>query len=335
MPTVNKQVPTLSPRSQELIRNLSPAAQKGIQDMLDGAVPASELNDFIRMSIYGGNRTGKTTLACDFPKPLLLIQFEPNKTGGGMSIRKVKGVICQRYTSSKEGLLLCKQLHETGGRIPQRFLPELAKQGIHGKEFATYVIDGVTSYQDIILQEVMGWAKLPEQLSFGMVGKERYQERAEKVKEGLRPFTDLPGHTIFLAKEKDHNPNREDYASLNKLRSSLLSESFFAEDVGGSVAGWLHDECDYIGRLYLAKEIITTRTPIKGLKGQITWNETQEETGRIVRRLRTLYHPNFAAGFRSSEPSKVPEHIDEPTYSKIQAVIDGTYVALPQPKKGA
>ncbi len=321
MPQVNKQTPTPRPVARQAV-----GSDPG--DMLAGAVAASDLNDFIRMSIYGGNRVGKTTLACDFPKPLLLIQFEPNKTGGGMSVRKVKGVVCQRYVDSKSGLLLCKQLMDSGGKIPERLRAQAG-----GNVFASYVVDGVTSYQDIILQEVMGWAKRPEQLSFGMVGKERYQERAEKVKEGLRPFAELPGHVIFLGKEKDHNPNREDYASLNKLRSSLLSESFFAEDVGGSVAGWLHDVCDYIGRLYLAKEVIVTNTKIVGLKGAVTWNKTEEETGRIVRRLRTLYHPNYAAGFRSADPSKVPEHIDDPTYAKIQAVIDGTYVPPPPPKK--
>ena len=51
--------------------------------------------------------------------------------------------------------------------------------------------------------------------------------------------------------------------------------------------------------------------------------ETAEETGRYVRRLRTLPHPNFAAGFRSEVPENLPEYIEEPTYEKLLAVIRG------------
>jgi hypothetical protein len=48
-----------------------------------------------------------------------------------------------------------------------------------------------------------------------------------------------------------------------------------------------------------------------------------EETGRLLRRLRTMYHPNFAAGFRSCNPEVVPEYINDPTYEKIATVISG------------
>lgn len=295
-----------------------------VEDVLSDAIMVGDIqDDWIRMSIYGQNRVGKTTLACQFPKPLLIVAFEPNKTGGSMSVKRMKDVVFLRLTSSAAGLQLCKQLQESGGKVPPKLRPQTSKD-----RFASYVVDGCTSYQDIILQEVMGWDSVPEQLAFGMVGKERYQERAEKVKEGLRPFSNLPGHVIFLAKEKDHNPPKDDYASLHKLAGGFRTESFFAEDVGGSVAGWLHDVCDYIGRLYLDKEtkkVVTERKMNGVLKKQVT----EVETGRHVHRLRTLFHPNYAAGFRSCSPDIVPEYIEagspEEMYKKIMEVINGTY----------
>lgn len=36
---------------------------------------------------------------------------------------------------------------------------------------------------------------------------------------------------------------------------------------------------------------------------------------------RTGYHPNFAAGLRSSSPHLVPEYIEEPTFAKIWKII--------------
>lgn len=311
MPAITKQSP----------RDNGKAASE--VSVLSGAIPVADIEgDWIRMSIYGGNRVGKTTLACQFPKPLLLVAFEPNVTGGAKSVRKVPGVVFLRLTSSAAGLQLCRELQDSGGQVPKNL-----RAGLSGSEFATYVVDGATSYQDIVLQEVMGWDKMPEQLAFGMVGKDRYQERAEKVKEGLRPFTNLPGHVVILAKEKDHNPPRDDYASLHKLTteggfSSLRLESFFAEDVGGSVSGWLHDVCDYVGRLSIEKEIKIVTKAVK-FQGKVTTRTEQIETGRFIRRLRTMYHPNYAAGFRSENPDAVPEWINNPTYEKIAKVIRG------------
>ena len=61
--------------------------------LLSQARPVSEVVEtYVRMCLYGPNRTGKTTLACQFPKPAILIALEPNKTGGAVSVSKIPGV---------------------------------------------------------------------------------------------------------------------------------------------------------------------------------------------------------------------------------------------------
>jgi hypothetical protein len=300
--------------------------------ILSGAIDVADIiESWLRAVIYGVNRCGKTTLACQFEKPLLLVAFEPNPTGGANSVKKIPGVKFLRISNdinpstgkvvkwaSQKGLELCKELSQ-------------------GCPFATVVVDGATSYQELVLQEVMKWDQIPEQLSFGMVGKERYQARAEQVKEGLRPFFNLPCHVILLAKEKDHNPPKDDYSSINKLTGGFQLGSFFAEDVGGSVAGWLHDACDYITRLSVEMETREQVVPaiILNDKEVAPASVTRVETGRKVRRLRLCYEPNtgrvgFAAGMRSSNPDSVPEWIEarspEEMHAKLMAVIDGTYV---------
>ena len=99
-----------------------------------------------------------------------------------------------------------------------------------------------------------------------------------------------------------------------------IKECYTAADLGGQTAGWLNDACDYIGHLSIQKETVRKKQTVG--KQEVT---REEETGRLVRRLRTMYHPNFAAGFRSANPESVPEFIDGPTYEKIQAVIDGEF----------
>lgn len=319
MPQVNKQTATGPAR---------PPADDG--DPLSRIVPVASLRgEWDRFCLYGANRVGKTTLACQWPKPLLIVAFEPNPTGGSKSVQKVPGVAHVRLTNSADGLALCKALQASGGTVPPHLLKD---QGVAtaaakaGGKFASYVVDGATSYQDIVLQEVCGWTKVPEQLSLRLLGatdaerKAKYQERAEKTKEGLRPFTNLPGHVILIAQEKDHNPPKDDFASVNALRGGLQTESFFASDVGGGVAKWLHDVCDYIGRLMIVKEY-REETRTTKFQGKDVERTSVVETGRNIRRLWTVYNPNWAAGFRSADPGKVPDYIDEPTYAKIAAII--------------
>lgn len=281
--------------------------------LLAQTIPVGQLaKPRIKMLIYGQNRVGKTYLACSFPKPLLLVSFEPTESGGATSVTGIDGVSYLHLTSSQKGYQLCDEMNRL------KTFP-----------FQTVAVDSVTSYQDVHLREILGIEKLPEQLSFGAVSGDQYRERAERTKEGLRPFANLPCHVVFLAKERDHNPPKEEKTNPRtgktqpdmrpRFLRGIQQESFISADLGGGTVGWLQDVCDYIGRLYFDKEVRTYEKMVAGKKETYT-----EETGQFVRCLRTLYHPNFAAGMRSSH-GNVPEAIEEPTYEKIQAVIDGTY----------
>ena len=286
MPQVNRQRPAVTKRA---------AAPAG--SLLDSAVDVGDLPDSsIKMVIYGENRVGKTTLACQFPKPLLLVGLEPNQTGGALSVRKVPGVKFLRLETVAAVLQLAGELVGND----------------HG--YATVVIDSATSLQDIILKEILGLPAVPDMLTWGSAGRDEYRERSEKTRECLRPFLNLACHTVLTAKQRDHNPPKDDKPRIVK---GLTIESFFAADLGGATVGWLHDACDYICRLYIAKETVTRTVQV----GK-TQQHHEEETGRLVRRLQTMYHPNFAAGFRSQNPDGVPPYVDEPTYDKIRAIID-------------
>lgn len=279
--------------------NSQPKSPPG--SMLSQVVSVSELEeDFVKIVLYGQNRVGKTTLACQWPKPILLISFEPGKMGGAKSVKKIEDVRYIQVVSVERA-------------------KQLALELASDTYYKTHVIDTVTSCQDIVLQEILGLKDAPVQLNWGTVSRDQYRERSEKTREVLRPFRDLAAHTVFLAQEKDHNPPKDE---TSKLTKGLQLESFFAADLGGATVKWLHDACGYIARLYIDKErkVITTKTTLGG-KPMIMTEEV--ETGRLVRKLRTMYHPNYAAGFRSENPKAVPECIIEPTYEKILKVIRG------------
>lgn len=304
MPTVKKTIPSTNGTGATSSRRSTNGSSAGQTSVLSRAVPVSEIeDDFVKMVVYGENRTGKTTLACQFPKPLLLVAFEPNKTGGAKSVKKFPGVSYIKLTESGPAVQLAKEVRDQGG-------------------FKTVVLDSATSLQDVVLREIMNLSELPEMLSWGTVSRDQYRERSERTREVLRPFLNLDCHVVITAKQKDHNPQDKDRPTI--IRGMAL-ESFFAADLGGQTAGWLNDACDYICQLSIQKEIVerTAQVPSSDPKKPAKVKKWMEETGRIIRRLRTMYHPNFAAGFRSENPEAVPEFIDEPTYEKIAQVIRG------------
>lgn len=252
------------------------------------------------MLLYGQNRVGKTTLACQFPKPLLLIAFEPSMTGGALSITKVPGVKVLVIKTYDDAVRLARELEGDS-------------------TFKTHVLDSATSFQELSLASVMDLASAPIQLDWGLVSRDQYRYRAEKTKAGLDPFLKLKVNTVVIAKERDHNPPDKERP---KMLRGFGFDSFLAADLGGATAGWLNDNCDYVTRLSIEKEVrIVKMESTIGGKKKIT--EQEEETGKDLRRLQTKLKPNSFAGFRSASPGALPEFLDEPTYDKILKLIQG------------
>ena len=251
--------------------------------------------------MYGPNRSGKTVWSCGAPKPLLLVDCEPEKDGGGA--RSVKGV---------SGVTFLK-LDDMDS------IMKLAEELTQHNPFRTIVLDSVTSLERIVLGEIMKMPAVKDMMSPKMIGlgaaaMDIYSERAIRMRKVLRPYLDMPCHTVFTAKQKDHNPNKSDQRS--KLVREQHEESFFGPDVGGGTAEWLKDACDIV-QLGMVKEI-----KVHQVKVGDDVIDREEETGRKVRRLRITNHPNFAVGVRSSRLD-IPDYIDEPTFDKFMSVIRG------------
>lgn len=266
----------------------------------------------MKVVIYGNNRVGKTTLGCQFPKPLLLVSFEP----GFESVRGTAGVTPITVTSSADAFRLAEEL-------------------AHDTYYKSVEFDSATSYQDMRLREILKLDTLPAQLGFGDVSSDQYRERAAAVKEGLRPFLALNKNVIVTAKEKDHNPPKEEKVGRNgkvqpdmraKFLRGMSQESYVAPELGGSAVSWLLDACGCVCRMYLAQVAVEEVREINmGAAGVSRQTVTVGE--KVVHRLRTLYHPNFAGGIRSSNPDKVPEYVEGDTpkelYDRLMSVIRG------------
>lgn len=343
MPTISKQK-----GGMEAGNGILPPTT-GLDGLLSRGVAVSKLNStFIKMLLYGQNRVGKTRLACGFPKPLLLLSFEPNVEGGAKSVRRFGAVTFLPIKKKEEAVMLAD--HMKGDlRSPWRNGKEVTNAHGHsawiGETWKTIVIDTVTSMQDVILAELMNLDAVPVQLNWGSVPEGFYAARSEQAKEVTRKYTDLSLNVVINAKEKDHNPPKQmnEKGKSRVVGNKLIREvqaasganldqgSFFSADVGAATAQWLGDACDCICHLQVVKEI-------KEIKTKVTIMDVEEEqvqlveTGKLVQRLRCgaadgqpFCHPNFASGMRSERPEKVPEFLFSPTWEKLKAVIEGTY----------
>ena len=303
-PTINRQTPPAR------------AAEFAAGSILASAVPVTTLReDRVKVCIYGRNRSGKTTLACQFRNPLLLISAEPDANGGATSVANMEGVSLIRITPPSKKIAGDK-VH--GSAKVVAIAAELAAQN----PFATVVLDTVTSLQDVILVELMGWGKIPDSMSWGIVPEGVYQQRAEKLRETIRPLLDLTNcNVVILAQEKDHNAP-EERGGKSKILHTMQQGSFMAPALGATNAQWLQDACGYVVQIYddeIQEEIVI---PQMSNTGKAAPPITQKiGTGKRARHLRLLYHPNFAAGGRWQFNKDMPEYVTAPTPTELYAAM--------------
>lgn len=301
MPSIHRQKPPLSPK---------PVSSFPQGSVLATAKPVNSLKEkYVRVCIYGRNRSGKTTLAAQFAKPMLIVSAEPDECGGATSISNIDGIIITRISASRlEG----DTVHGSAKVVA------IANELAHSNPFKTVVLDTCTSLQDIILVELMGLPAIPEMMSWGVVPDGVYQARAEKLRETIRPLLKLNNcNIVILAQEADHNA-QEDRGGRRKLMQTMQAGSFIAPALGATNAKWLQDNCGYVVQIYedeLMQEIVIPQfdghgKPIEPVTQQVG-------TGKRQRHLRLLYHPNFAAGGRWNFDPNMPEFVTAPTPKEL------------------
>lgn len=253
-------------------------------------------SDRLIINLYGRNGTGKTSLACTFPKPLLLVGCED----GTKSVADVDGV----------DFILVRATEE---------IHELTAEAASSGRWQTVVLDTATSLQDLVLKEILGLDEMPVQLEWGTASMDQYRSRSEKTKELLRKFVDLPEpiNVVILAQEKNHT-SRDDEGGGEAGAESL--QPFIASALGKSTAGWLCERADFICQTFVREEV--TRKTVKGIGGKT--KTVEKKTGRIEFCLRSSKaHPIYAAKIRASRSVVMPDVISDPSWAKLVAAIRG------------
>jgi hypothetical protein len=254
----------------------------------------------IKLCLYGRGKTGKTRLACTFPKPLLIIGTED----GTKSVANVGGVddgrrFVRAYSSEEFGELV-----------------EMLREG----KYATVVVDTAGGLQDVIVKEVLGLAEMPVQKSWGMAHKQDWGIIGSQLKERLNKL-------LALAEPDRDGGNREqmDVVIIAHERTFEVEDvpaDLILPTVGAALspatATWLNGACDYIGQCFIREEKKPMKVKVAGKEKIVT-----KSTGKGEYCMRVDTHPVYLTGFRVPEGTVLPDAIVNPHYEKIAALIRG------------
>lgn len=324
MPVITRQTPPTAVANG--------AAQQAVAAP-SGIVSAKSLRrSWMKVLLYGRSGVGKSTLAAQWPKPLLAFACEPRENGGADSLIGMDGVDVAEVQLKP---LPVDRDNPTGPKEPDAGLNKVKNkvawlQSIHEATgtcpYKSVTID-VTALQDIALAEIMGWdsvdviKKRPRKGESGGVGLPQFMARADECIKVFRMLKDLPCHVVFVGQEKDH-AKYQDEAGDPIVESKLLipaqEKRFIAVSLGQASVEWLQNACQFICQLYMDAETRTIENVVT-VGEETRVDKMTVPTGRFTRRLRTSYHPNYSAritvpGLSVTENERlVPEYIQAET----------------------
>jgi hypothetical protein len=235
--------------------------------------------------VYGRSGTGKTTFACTFPKPLLIIGAED----GTRSVHNVSGVKFVKINDSSEVGIVVRDAAETG-------------------RWKTVVLDSASSLQDLILKEILGLDEVPVQKSWGLASRDQYGQCGIQTKEHLRALLSLSCNVVIIAQEREFNTENE---------SDLLMP-FVGSAMTPSVVGWFNPLCDYIVQSFIREQLVEK---IVKLGGKAI--KKQQKSGSVEYCIRTAPDPVYTTKFRVPKGTELPAAIVDPDYEKVLELIQG------------
>lgn len=259
------------------------------EGILSRILPVDEVTTGIKLNVYGRGKTGKTRLACTFPKPLLLMGTED----GTHSVRTVKGVDFIRL--------------QTPGDL-EELVPFIRER------YKTAVLDTAGGFQDLILKEVVGLEDVPVSKTWGLVQQREWGMIGSQFKERMTKLFRLADeeniNIVVIAHER--NFTAED------VPADIMLPSIGSALSPGS-ATWLNGACDFVCQAFIREQTITKE--VEAVKGKKT--TVREKTGKEEFCLRVGPHPVFTTGFRLPPGRTLPDVIVDPTYEKVSALIRG------------
>ena len=246
-------------------------------------IPVDEVSEALSALFYGRSGTGKTTLACSFPGPIILLDIREKGTDS-VTDRPVHVLPIEEWDDLDDIILYLRT---------------------NPSKFKTVVVDTVTNMQSLAMDEIVGDSdKVVSQRDWGKISGLMRKGITE-----LRDLTDMGMEVIFLAQEK--TKSSDDYDDDADDGQQIMPE--IGPMVMPSVAGTLNAAVKVIGNTFIREEI--TRVKVEG--------GGNKRKANIEYALRLGPHAYYTTKIRKNKGVKVPSFITDPSYDKVLKVTRG------------
>lgn len=266
-----------------------PAPKKKGGSVVDRIQSASDFCDTgIKLVAYGKGGSGKTTFISTWPKPLLHIVC--SGAGESRSIRNVPGVYVVKLEDEEE-------------------LNTLMDDESITTKYRTLCLDHVTGFRDLVLKKVTGLTEVPQQLSWGVASQEQWGAVTAGVKDRIHKLFNVPNHVVIVAQERTFN-----------VEESIVDiiSPYTNADLNPGIVSWLGYNVDYLVQTFIRPKTVEKDIDVAGQK-----IKQRVPTGGFEFCLRTGVHDVFMTKFRVPRGTKLPDVIVDPTFEKLQKIIQG------------
>lgn len=278
--------------------------------VLDRIVTVDDIEGGLKICTYGRGKSGKTRLACSFPKPLLLLGLED----GRRTVVNVPGVDFVRIETSEEVTDLADYI-AAGGKS---YWKKDGKGGWvklgerTGDPYVSSALDTGGGLQNLILKEVLGLEEIPATKTFAMAGRDQWQAVGTQFIERMTRLMDLADrnglNVVVIAHER----------SFGEEGAGELLNPTIGPALTPAAAKWLNGACDYICQTFIQQQEVEVTSKVAGKDVTVL-----KKTGKKEYCLRTGPHELFMSGFRLPIGQTLPDVVVDPTYGKILRIING------------
>lgn len=268
-------------------KNTSRPSRTRQSDREPGFKDIRDINRHKAFAFYGRAGTGKTTLACTFPRPILLLDIQDEGTD---SVADVKGLKVWDI--------------ETIDDFEDAYWYLKSSKNI----FKTVILDTTTMLQQLKIMDMMGvkLEKAGKQAGdWGTMTKQDWGEVSSYLKTWITNYRNLKMNVIFIAQERVFNVDTEE-------EEGLLDPEI-GPSLSPSVKSHLNAAVSVIANTFIRRRVIRKKND----KGRTI------ETEKIEYCLGIGPSSVYTRKVRKPKAFKLPDVIVDPEYEDIIAVIEG------------